>query len=703
MKQRLNKLLAVVLAASLCIPAIPTNMVQAADVGSVYFTEPERIAVNSVSDDRFSNFNEGWKFNLGDSETAQNPDFNDASWSEVTLPHDFSIFQPFTESGEAESGFLPGGTGWYRKTFTLPASFAEKSLVLNFDGVYSEAYVYVNGELIGEHHYGYTAFAFDLTEHLVCDGKTENLIAVKAVNNPPSSRWYSGSGIYRDVTLIVTDPVHVDLNGTIVTTPDIEDGIGTVSVSVQVVNGSTSEADVTVRNTVYNSEGEAVSTTSETTVSIAAGASETANTNDMVTAPKLWSIEEPNLYYVRTELLIDGSAVDVYDTDFGFRWFAFEHDTGFSLNGENVKLNGVCMHHDQGALGSAAYYDAMYRQLSIMKDMGVNAIRITHNPGDQDYVKICNELGLLVIEEFFDGWNRAKNGNYNDFARFFMQQISEDNALIGSSDEMTWAEFTLKSTVKRDRNNPSVILWSLGNEISEGSGDSNLFPDIAKKLIQWIGEEDATRQATLGDNQRDEGSAYVKQVNQIIKENGGVNGFNYSKSSQLAALSNNYNYIIASETASAVNSRGIYMSQASQGNADGKYHLTSYDTSAVAWGKTAHKSMWDTITVDYVAGQFVWTGFDYIGEPTPWNGTGIGSNGRGQVPNSSYFGIVETTGFPKDTYYLYRSQWRQDDTTLHLVTSWDSSNMLQTDGKTPVWVYSNAPVVRLDRQFVKYM
>lgn len=697
MKKRLNKLLAVVLAASLCMPMIPADSVQAADTGSVYFTETERISVSSVSDDRFSNFNEGWKFNLGDSETAQNPDFNDASWSEVTLPHDFSIFQPFTESGEAESGFLPGGTGWYRKTFTLPESFAGKSLVLNFDGVYSEAYVYVNGELVGEHHYGYTAFAFDLTNYLTCDGRTENLVAVKAVNNLPSSRWYSGSGIYRDVTLIVTDPVHVDLNGTTVTTPDIKNGDGTVSVGVKVVNSGSSDADVTVRNTVYDSAGEAVSVSSETSVSVKAGASQTANVDAYVASPKLWSIEQPNLYYVRTELVVDGDVADVYDTDFGFRWFAFDHDTGFSLNGKNVKLNGVCMHHDQGALGSAAYYDAMYRQLSIMKDMGVNAIRITHNPGDEDYVKICDELGLLVIEEFFDGWNRAKNGNYNDFARFFMQQISEDNALIGGSSEMTWAEFALKSTVKRDRNSPSVILWSLGNEISEGSGDSDLFPDIARNLIRWIGEEDATRQATLGDNQRDTGSAYVRQVNQVIKESGGVNGFNYANASQLASLHNNYDYIIASETASAVNSRGIYMSQASQGNADGKYHLTSYDMSSVGWGKTAHKSMWDTITVDYVGGQFIWTGFDYIGEPTPWNGTGTGSGGRGQVPNSSYFGIVETTGFAKDSYYLYRSQWKQDDTTLHLVTAWDSRNMLQTGGKTPVWVYSNAPVVKLYR------
>ena len=695
MKKRFKKVLATLLTASLCIPAISGSPTQAA-AASATFSEAENISVSRIGTERKNLFNSDWKFFLGNSSSAQNPDFNDADWRSIDLPHDFSIEQNFTSSGEAESGFLPGGTGWYRKSFTLPEELAGKSLVLNFDGVYNNAYIYVNGTLIGEHHYGYTAFSFDISDYVTCDGSTQNVIAVKVVHNVPSSRWYSGSGIYRDVNLIVTDPVHVAVDGTTVTTPDIEKNDGTVNVEVEVSNDSDSSAEVTVRSTVYTSDGEKASEAAETTVTVNGGSTKEALVKPSVANPDLWSMDDPNLYYVRTELLVNGDVKDTYDTTFGFRWFRFDSNTGFSLNGKNVKLNGVCMHHDQGALGSAAYYDAMYRQLSIMKDMGVNAIRITHNPQDQQYLEICNELGLLAIEEFFDGWNAAKNGNSNDFSTYFTSEIGENNQVIGADSSMTWAEFAVKSTVRRDRNNPSLIMWSLGNEIQEGAYAHPQFPTIASNLITWMKEEDTTRPATIGDNTRG-GNATLTSVMQTIAASGGIVGFNYANSSQLSNLHNSYSLIYSSETSSAVNSRGIYNSQASQANADGKYHLTSYDTSAVGWGKTASDSMWTTMTADFVAGEFVWTGFDYIGEPTPWNGTGVGDGGRGAIPNSSYFGIVETTGFPKDAYYLYRSQWKQDDTTLHLVTAWDSNNMINNSGKTPVWVYSNAPIVKVYR------
>ena len=328
--------------------------------------------------------------------------------------------------------------------------------------------------------------------------------------------------------------------------------------------------------------------------------------------------------------------------------------------------------------------------------MGVNAIRTSHNPADEDFIDICNKLGLLVMEEAFDGWSVSKNGNSNDFGRYFSASLGNSN-LIGGSSSMTWAEFAIKSMVRRDRNDPSVILWSLGNEIQEGASAASTFPTIAQNLINWIKEEDTTRPSTIGSNQRTTGGT-LGSVHSVVAKSGGIVGFNYASAGELASMHSAYGPIIASETSSAVNSRGIYMSQTNAGNADGKYHLTSYDTSKVGWGKTAHDSLWDTLTLDYVAGEFVWTGFDYLGEPTPWNGTGRGSvSGSGAIPNSSYFGIVETTGFEKDTYYLYRSQWNQDSTTLHLVTAWDSDNMLTTSGKTPVVIYSNAPVVKLYR------
>jgi len=697
MKQRLNKLLAIVLTASLCVPMLPAGTVRAAGSG-VTFTEEVVTSVSELGSERVTLFNDGWKFFLGDSDDAPKKEFNDAAWQSIDLPHDYSIFQEFTASGEAESGHLPGGTGWYRKTFELPESCKGKTLVLNFDGVYSEAYVYVNGEKIGENHYGYTPFSFDISNYVTCDGRTENVIAVKSVNQIPSSRWYSGSGIYRDVNLIITEPVHVGVDGTAVTTPKIADNDGTVNIKVDVVNDGDSTAEVTVKNTVYDSDDKAVSGAGSTTVTVEAGKTVTAEGTTSVSNPKLWSVDNPNLYYVRTELSVNGEVTDTYDSRFGFRWYSFNDTTGFSLNGEKIKLNGVCMHHDQGALGSAAYYDAMYRQLASMKEMGANAIRITHNPGDKRFVEICDEMGLIVIEEFFDCWSRSKNGNSFDFARYFNTKLTGDNQVLGGTTSMTWAEFTLKSTVKRDRNNPSVILWSLANELKE-AGVSADYLTIVEDLITWVKEEDTTRQVTIGDNDRGE-NATLDQVCAKVKERGGIVGYNYANSSQLANLSQKYGCILASETSSAVNSRGIYTTQGNQENADGKYHLTSYDTSTVGWGKTAYQSMWDTLTVDYVAGEFVWTGFDYIGEPTPWNGTGSGAGINGAqptYPNSSYFGIVETTGFEKDTYYLYRSQWNQDASTLHLVTAWDADNMLTTNGKTPVVVYSNAPVVKLYR------
>jgi len=704
MGQWARKMLAVMLSAAMCVPVLPAQNVEAAEEQGVIFTEEQDNFVGNYGAERASLFNDNWKFNLGKSSGADAVNFNDASWKTVNLPHDFSISQNFTTGGEAESGFLPGGTGWYRKKFTLPASCEGKSIVLNFDGVYSHATVYVNGRKVGENCYGYTAFAFDITDYVTCDDATENVVAVEAVNNVPSSRWYSGSGIYRDVKLIITDPVHVALNGTYVTTPDIASGKGTVNVAVDVQNDGESSANVTVRNTVYEKNGQEALANAQASATVAAGEKATVNANPVVASPKLWSLDAPNLYFVRTEILKDGKTVDVYDTEFGFKWYEFVGNVGFKLNGQNVKIQGVCMHHDQGALGSAAYYDAMYRQLTILKDMGVNTIRATHNPYDEDFVDICNELGILVIEEAFDGWAWPKNGNTNDFSVYFNQNLSKDNQILDGNSAMTWAEFALKAMIKRDRNDASIILWSLGNEIQEGTSDSQSWDwgGIAANLIRWAQEVDEAHPLTSGSNRRNTTDSVAPVMRRIV-ESGGVAGYNYGSDSQHSTLANTYGgVILASETASATNSRGIYKSQINNADADGKLHLTSYDTSTVGWGKTASASMWDVMRRDSVAGECVWTGFDYIGEPTPWNGTGTGSRtGRGAIPNSSYFGIIDTTGFPKDTYYLYRSQWNKNANTLHLVTAWDSDNMINSGGKTPVWVYSNAAKVELYRDGTK--
>ena len=595
MKQRLNKLLAVVLSAALCVPMLPAGMAKAAEE-SVTFTEEQTIQVNNYGQERSTLFNDGWKFSLGRSSEAYKPEFNDADWESIDLPHDFSISQEFTSRGEAESGFLPGGTGWYRKNFIMPEECDGKRLVLNFDGVYSHASVYVNGTKLGEHHYGYTAFAFDITDYVTCDGSTENIIAVEAVNNIPSSRWYSGSGIYRDVTMIVTEPVHVALNGTYVKTPNLKDSNGTdgtVNIAVDVQNDSTAAANVTVRNTVYEKGGTEAVASASAEADVAAGKTETVSTTQQVGSPKLWSLDTPNLYYVKTEILENGKVVDTYETEFGFKWYEFVANTGFKLNGENVKINGVCMHHDQGALGAAAYRDAIYRQLTIMKDMGVNTIRITHNPGAEIFVDICNEIGLLTIEEMFDGWSRPKNGNTNDFSTHFKVNLQEENQIIGGDSSMTWAEFVLKATVNRDKNDASVILWSLGNEITEGaSGDTSDYGEISADLIRWTQEADTEHPVTFGDNGRSTGGV-TGQVGRNIYDAGGVVGFNYGSIGEIDNLHNTYPVMLYSETASAVNSRGIYSGFRTRANIDGKYHLTSYDTSRVGWGKTAHESIYN--------------------------------------------------------------------------------------------------------------
>ena len=699
-KKRNYRLLAILLALILVVSMVPFGSIKASGTGTL-MGAPETVKVGQDLTARENNLNKGWKFYLGDNSSASDKNFADSGWDDVDLPHDFSITQHFTSSGEAESGFLPGGTGWYRKTFTMPKEADGKTFLLNFDGVYKDAYVYVNGTPVGEHHYGYSNFAIDITEQLVCDGVTENVIAVKAVNNLPSSRWYSGSGIYRDVTLLVLDPVHVDLNGTQITTPDIASGNGTVNVEVDVVNDGNTAVSATVRNTVYEKGGNSALASAESTVSVPANSTVTATSAPVVSGPKLWSIESPNLYTVKTEVIVGGNVVDTYETDFGFRWFTWSSQ-GFALNGQNVKLNGVCLHHDQGAAGSAAYYDAMYRQLSIMKDMGCNAIRTSHNPADEQFIEICNELGLLVIEEHFDGLTVAKNSNRNDFSVYFGQQV--DTKLYGADSDMPCSEYVVRSIVKRDRNAASVIAWSYGNEIQEGASFNENFVTYCSEYISWVNNEDGTRKVTIGDNTRGSNSNIVRVVQTILNA-GGIAGFNYANTitgsgdRALDLLVQNYSgqngCIIASETSSHTNSRGRYQSQSGNTSIDGAYHLTSYDTSAVGWGTTAHDSIYNTYYFDEVCGEFVWTGFDYIGEPTPWNGTGTGDGGRGAIPNSSYFGIVETTGFEKDTYYLYRSQWNKAETTVHLVTAWDSDNYMLSGNTTPVWLYSNAPVVKL--------
>ena len=655
-------------------------------------SDKEVVYVNNITKDveRTVNFDSNWKFYLGDAGQAEGVIYDDSNWRNVSLPHDYSIEQKFQENMEAESGYLPGGIGWYRKNFNLSKDLEGKRFKINFDGVYMNSTIWINGVKLGTHPYGYSPFTFDITDHLKFG--EENVIAVKVDHKTPSSRWYSGSGIYRSVNLMVTNPVHVGMNGIKIETPELKNNQNDVKTEVKanILNETNEEKEIKVRVEVYkkNDLNNVVSFV-ENDLSIPANNSKDTTLNLSVKKPELWSIENPNLYVVRTIIKEGDKVIDEYDTDYGFRYFEFKRETGFYLNGNPVKLKGVSMHHDQGALGAVANRRAIERQVEILKEMGTNSIRVTHNPAAQNLIDVCNEKGILVVEEIYDGWHRPKNGNIEDFAKYFSSEIGNDNKLLGSKSDMTWAEFSLKSTLERDKNAPSVIMWSLGNEIEEGAGGSGYLAH-AKNLIKWAQEIDKTRPVTVGSNKVKSNHQEMIEVGNEITKAGGISGLNYSSGNQYDSIYGKHSdwTIYGAETASSINSRGIYK--------DTNQQLSSYDNSKVGWGAYANDAWYDVITRDYVAGEYVWTGFDYIGEPTPWNGTSPGPQGKWKSPKNSYFGIIDTAGLPKDSYYLYQSQWNDDVNTLHILPVWDERAIKKdSEGKVEVVVYSDADNVEL--------
>ena len=665
---------------------------------------PEVVYSSAVDSkqNRTSDFDANWKFMLSDSVQAQDPAFDDSAWQQVDLPHDYSITQKYSQSNEAESAYLPGGTGWYRKSFTIDRDLAGKRIAINFDGVYMNATVWFNGVKLGTHPYGYSPFSFDLTGNAKFGG--ENTIVVKVENRLPSSRWYSGSGIYRDVTLTVTDGVHVGNNGVAIKTPSLATQNGgnvTMNLTTKVANDTKAAANITLKQTVFPKGGKtdaAIGTVTTASKSIAAGASADVTSTITAASPKLWSIKNPNLYTVRTEVLNGGKVLDTYDTEYGFRWTGFDATSGFSLNGEKVKLKGVSMHHDQGSLGAVANRRAIERQVEILQKMGVNSIRTTHNPAAKALIDVCNEKGVLVVEEVFDMWNRSKNGNTEDYGKWFGQAIAGDNAVLGGDKDETWAKFDLTSTINRDRNAPSVIMWSLGNEMMEGiSGSVSDFPATSAKLVAWTKAADSTRPMTYGDNKIKANWNESNTMGDNLTANGGVVGTNYSDGPNYDKIRTTHPSwaIYGSETASAINSRGIY-NRTTGGAQSSDKQLTSYDNSAVGWGAVASSAWYDVVQRDFVAGTYVWTGFDYLGEPTPWNGTGSGAVGSWPSPKNSYFGIVDTAGFPKDTYYFYQSQWNDDVHTLHILPAWNENVVAKgSSNKVPVVVYTDAAKVKL--------
>lgn len=494
-------------------------------------SEPEVVYNNTYENPaiRTQNFDSNWKFYLGDAGEAQGKEFDDSKWESISIPHDYSIIQDYTTALDAESGYLPGGTGWYRKHFVVGKEMEGKELRLDFDGVYMNATVYVNGEKLGTHPYGYTPFSFDITDKVKVG--EENVVAVKVDHKTPSSRWYSGSGIYRSVHLSVMDKVHVGLNGTKVETPDLKSDTKNVTTNINttVQNEGTEKASVELTHNIFKKgTEESIGKVTTQAQEVEAGKSQVIEATVKAKNPSLWSPENPALYTVRTEVKVGGKVVDTYETEFGFRYFEMTADKGAYLNGEKIKLKGVCMHHDQGSLGSAAYRRAIERQVDILKEMGCNSIRVTHNPAASILIEICNEKGMLVIDEMFDGWMNKKNNNNNDYSVWFNKKVGADNAILGAKEDMTWAEFDLKATITRGQNAPSIIMWSLGNEIQEGTGVYTGYAQKAKDLIKWTKEADSTRMATIGSNDVKNGGADHVNIADQLTEAGGSSGTNYS-------------------------------------------------------------------------------------------------------------------------------------------------------------------------------
>lgn len=683
-----------------------------ADVSSITSTIPV-----TEPAERQMLFDDGWRFHLGDEANAANSNFDDSAWRSLTLPHDWSIELDFTHDVSSEVGHLDGGTGWYRKNFTLPAEMQGKTINIDFGGVYMDSYVYVNGELVGNHPYGYTPFSFDITDQVVCDGVTENVIAVKATNQithgvmvETTSRWYSGSGIYRDVYLRVTSPVCVEQYGTKITTPNLKTeydtstntGNVTVNVETTVRNDTNTAQSVVVRSSILNfADNSTVTQPIEAAaVSIPANTAQSIPQTIMVTDPTLWTVttDHPALYKLHTEVLVDGVVTDSYDSRFGFRWTDFDSNEGFYLNGEWMKLHGVCMHHDQGALGAVSNYRAVERQMQVMKQAGVNAIRVTHNPASDELLEACDRLGLMVVEEAFDCWGNNRGKKIFDYGRFFSKPSTDPKAEVGE----TWAEFDIKTMVDRGKNFPSIIMWCIGNEINiDISSDSSLGTQTARNLTSWVREIDSTRPVTIGDdklrgdmNDTSDNLIGTHMADTFAEVD--VVGLNYSEN-RYDAIHRDFPDMLlyGSETSSATKSRGSYSDPQSASGAQTLpgNRLSSYDNSCVGWGRTASDSWIRDRDRKFILGQFVWTGFDYIGEPTPWN------QSFDAPPKSSYFGFVDTAGFPKDDYYLYQSQW-SDTPMVHILPHWNWEdtalrNKVLVNGKIPVRVYSNAPQVEL--------
>lgn len=661
-------------------------------LGCILLTGVNACRKNERSPRNTDSFNSGWRFSLGDTPEASNSLFDDSGWRELELPHDWAIEGDFSEDHPSGSGggALPGGIGWYRKYFALNPSLKGKKIFIDFDGVYMNSDVWINGIHLGHRPFGYISFRYDLTPHLRFDG--DNVIAVRVDNSEqPNSRWYSGCGIYRNVWLTSVDPVHVDLWGVYVTTPEVTGERALVKVATTINNETSAEVRIRTETTVVNASGKQLARVS-TDGRLDAASSEEVEQELAVQHPQHWSPESPTLYQLVTRIYVDNKLSDHYVTPFGIRSFTFDAEKGFFLNGEHTKIKGVCMHHDLGCLGAAVNTRAIERQLEILKEMGVNGIRTAHNPPAPELLQLCDRMGFIVMNETFDMWRKRKT-TY-DYSHYFNE----------------WHERDLTDHILRDRNHPSVFIWSIGNEVLEqwthadadtlNIQQANLLLNLARdksalaatdsagmsvnallttKLAGIVKRLDPTRPVTTGNNETNPANhLFASGALDLI-------GFNYH-GHDYPKVPDNFpgKPFVATETTSGLMTRGYYRMPSDSMYVwpvrwdipftDPSYACSSYDNCHVPWGST-HEQAWNEVKhADYVSGMFIWTGFDYLGEPTPF-----------WFPaRSSYFGIVDLAGFPKDVYYMYQSEWT-DKEVLHLFPHWNWKPGEVVD----LWAYYN--------------
>lgn len=638
-------------------------------------------------------FNNNWQFSLNDSllKDASLASLNVSKWRTLNLPHDWSIESDFGKDYPASpgGGALPGGLGWYRKTFTLDKKDLSNKVFVEFDGVYRNSQVWVNGQLVGYRPNGYISFNYDITP-FVKFGQ-ENIIAVRVDNSKqPNSRWYSGSGIYRNVRLVITQPVYVDIWGTYVTTPNVSADDATISIQTTLKNDLKLRREIKIFQRVYDASDTEIANTDGSVIMLPGTTKEYLQQIN-IPNPILWSIENPYRYKIVTSLYVQGLLKDEYTTYTGIRTFNFDVNKGFFLNGKSVKINGVCNHHDLGALGAAINTRALERQLQIMKNMGVNAIRTSHNPPASELLDLCDQMGFLVMDEAFDMWKKKKTDfDYSlDFDEWHLRDLTDQ--------------------IKRDRNHPSVIIWSIGNEVGEQWGDTPAESmDLQQANIalnnKTVAQTEETQKGKLGKNalltkHLADLTRSIDPTRPVTAACNGTNesnpllqsealdliGFNYHEN-EFAGITERYpkTPFIVTESVSSLNTRGFYVNPSDKviicpERWDKPYtnptqKCSAYDNCRAPWG-ALHEANWKIIKkYPHISGQFIWTGFDYLGEPTPY----------WWPSRSSFFGIVDLAGFPKDVYYMYQSEWTDKDV-LHVFPHWN----WQKGDTIDIWAYYN--------------